>query len=370
MIRILHYIGLLEFGGSQSFVMELYRKIDKSKIQFDFVTFPNQKDGFYKEIIDMGGMVYECPQYNGKNHFKFIKWWKDFFAFHKEYKVSHIHVRSVASLIIPIIHKFGGYAIVHSHSISNGRNFSAIIKKIMQLPIRYKADYMLACSEEAGKWLYGKNIVKKDNYKVIKNSIDAKRFSYDENKRDIVRQELKIEDKFVLGHVGRMTEPKNHKFLLRVFAKVLKERENAVLLLVGDGELKEEIEKEARDMQIHQNIIFAGNRSNTEDYYQAMDVFIFPSLWEGLGIVLIEAQVSGLPCIISERIPQEVDYGTGLIRILNLDDDIKNWSDAIINCGISKRSSRLEATIEAGYDISSNVAEMEQIYYSMYENER
>ena len=200
MVRILHYIGQLQFGGSQAFVMEIYRKIDKEKVQFDFVVFTNEKSGYYQEIIQLGGRVFESPQFNGRNYFEFITWWNQFFSLHPEYKVFHSHVRSVAALCISIAHKYGCYAIAHSHSTSNGRGIKAIIKNIMQFPIRYQADYMFACSEEAGEWLYGKNIAKRKNYRVIPNAIDAVRFNFDQDKRKQVRAELNIEDKFVVGY--------------------------------------------------------------------------------------------------------------------------------------------------------------------------
>ena len=188
MVRILHYIGQLQFGGSQAFVMEIYRKIDKEKVQFDFVVFTNEKSGYYQEIIQLGGRVFESPQFNGRNYFEFKTWWNRFFSLHPEYKVFHSHVRSVAALCISIAHKYGCYAIAHSHSTSNGRGIAAIVKNVMQFPIRYRADYMFACSEEAGEWLYGKNIAKRKNYRVIPNAIDAVRLNFDQDKRKQVRE--------------------------------------------------------------------------------------------------------------------------------------------------------------------------------------
>lgn len=300
MVRIVHYIGLLEFGGSQSFVMEIYRKIDRTKIQFDFVVFPNQKKDFYNEIIELGGRVFESPQYNGRNHFKFIKWWNEFFLQHTEYKILHCHVRSVAALCIAMAHKRGCYTIAHSHSTSNGSGFLAVIKDIMQYPVRYQADYLFACSQMAGEWMFGKQVFGK-NYEIISNAIDAERFDFDESIRRNVRNELGLRDKFVIGHVGRITKPKNHIFLIDLLTEIRKNRSDIVLLLVGDGELRTYIEAYANEKNVIDNIIFLGSKNNTQDYYQAMDVFVFPSLWEGLGIVAIEAQASGLHCVVSER---------------------------------------------------------------------
>ena len=362
MTRVLHYIGLLQFGGSQSFVMEIYRKIDREKLQFDFVTFPNEKSGYYQEIIQLGGKVFESPQFNGRNYFEFITWWNQFFSLHPEYKVFHSHVRSVAALCISIAHKYGCYAIAHSHSTSNGRGIKAIIKNIMQFPIRYQADYMFACSEEAGEWLYGKNIAKRKNYRVIPNAIDAARFNFDQDKRKQVRAELNIEDKFVVGHVGRLSAVKNHEFLVEVFAEIVKKKENAVLLLVGDGDRREAVERKCKQLEVYEKVIFLGSRSNTQDYYQAMDVFVFPSLWEGLGIVVIEAQTAGLPCIVSSCVPKEIDLGIGLICRMGLDHGVKVWADKIAKNSACNRCGQEEAVKKAGYDVTANAGKIQRFY--------
>lgn len=362
MIRVLHYIGLLQFGGSQAFVMEVYRKIDRTKVQFDFVTFPDEKSGFYEEIIELGGMVYESPQYNGKNHFQFVKWWDDFFREHTEYKVFHSHVRSVASICIHIAHKHGCYAIAHSHSISNGNSISALIKNIMQIPIRFQADYMFACSEVAGKWLFGKSVEKKSNYKILSNAIDVSRFVFDEEKRNEIRNSLNIQNKLVIGTVGRLIEVKNHKLLLEVFAKLKEQINDSILLIVGDGELREEIENCIRTLGIKDSVYMLGARSNTQDYYQAMDVFVFPSLWEGLGIVAIEAQTSGLPCVVSNMIPKEIDLKENLVKVVDLDASICEWTNAILSVKNLKRRGRGNATIACGYDSNENTKWLENFY--------
>jgi len=366
MVRVLHYIGLLKYGGSQSFVMEIYRKVDKTKIQFDFVTFPNEKEGFYQEILSMGGRVFESPRYNGKNHFEFLNWWKQFFIEHPEYKVFHAHVRSVATLCISIAKRNGCFTIAHSHSTSNGRGIVSVIKKILQFPLRYQADYLFSCSEEAGKWLFGNGVERRDNYQIVKNAIDGSRFCYDSEKRYKVREELGIQNYFVVGHVGRMTEPKNHDFLINIFKEVLTKRDDAVLLLVGDGELRKKIDNKVREENIENKVIFLGSRGNTEDYYQAMDVFVLPSLWEGLGIVVIEAQTSGLPCVISNRIPEDVDLKLGLVSRLGVEQSAHEWADEIGNCKTQIRRQYLNELCDAGYDVFENAKKMQMFYLDIF----
>ena len=212
MIRILHYIGTLELGGSQAFVMELYRNMKREEIQFDFVIFPEWRGPLYEEIIRMGGKVYESPKYNGINHMEYVRWWQNFLNEHPEYQVIHGHVRSVASIYLPIVRKAGRYTILHSHSMSNGHGFSALIKTMLQLPVRHMADYYMACSDEAGRWLFGNQVVSGSRYRTIPNAINTSRFLYSEEQRMVIRKELEANESFLIGHVGRFVEVKNHVF--------------------------------------------------------------------------------------------------------------------------------------------------------------
>lgn len=360
MVRVLHYIGSLEFGGSQAFVMEIYRKIDREKLQFDFVTFPNERGEFYDEIIRKGGKVYECPQYNGKNHRLFVKWWRAFFEEHPEYRILHGHIRSVASIYIPIAKKKGVITIVHSHSTSNGNGIIGKIKDLLQFLVRKEADYLFACSDAAGMWMFGKNVKKQKNYKMIPNAIDSERFAYNSEKRKQLRLKLGLDGKFVIGTVGRLTLPKNHSFLIDVFYEIHKERKNAILLLVGDGELKPQLQNQVRKYNLQDFVVFAGSKSNTQDYYQVMDVFAFPSLWEGLGIVAIEAQCSGLPCVVSERIPQEADMKVGLFSVTSLESK-EAWKKNLLQ-DQKERKSQIDAIKKSGYDVVENAIKLQEFY--------
>ena len=362
MIRVLQVLGGLNLGGAETMVMNLYRRIDKSKIQFDFIIHLQDKQAYEDEVLSMGGKVYRFPAFNGRNLIIQRNLWEKFFIEHKEYKILHSHVRSYASVYIPIANKYGLKTIIHSHSTSNGNGLSAIIKNIMQYPLRFQADYLFACSEEAGQWLFGKKACKKNNYKVIHNAIDSKKFSFCSIKRKEIREKLGINDKFVIGHVGRMTKPKNHTFLLRIFLEVRKIRKDAVLLLIGDGELRSSMEKEIRNLGIMDKVLALGSKNNIQDYYQAMDVFVFPSLWEGLGIVCIEAQASGLPCVVSENVPKEIDLGENLIHVMNLSDGEKKWADVISSVSTNFRYGRQEAVCRAGYDIEENAMLLEDFY--------
>lgn len=334
-IRIVHNIASLHLGGSQAFVMNMYRNIDRSKVQFDFVVTPETKEGFYDEITNFGGKIFSCPRYKGTNHIQYNKWWDDFFNEHPEYKVIHGHVRSTASIYLKIAKRHGLVTIAHSHSTSNGNGISAIVKRIMQLPIRKQADYLFACSDKAGKWLYGEKAITQQNYYMIPNGVDLKRFEFDVNKRNQMRMTLGIKkDMMILGHIGRLSTPKNHKFLLNVFNKYHKINSNSKLLLVGDGELFDCIKEHIDKLNISDAVIMTGSKQNTEDYYQVMDIFVFPSLWEGLPVSVVEAQANGLQCLISDVITHDVDL-TDLIQYLPLDEEL--WLGAIVEAHKKKR---------------------------------
>lgn len=307
MIRVLQYIGCLQIGGAQSFLMELYRQIDRTRVQFDFVLFPGESYGdFYEEIRRLGGACYEAPRYNGKNHAAFCRWWKELFAAHPEYRILHTHVRGSAGIFLPIAKKYGVVTIAHSHNTSNGHGAKALVKDILQRGIRNSADWLFACSDDAGRWLFGRDVTRRGNYRMIPNGIDTQRFAYDGAVREKLRRELGYGDgDIVLGHVGRMTEQKNHGYLIDRFAEYARRNPHARLLLVGDGETREAVRESCRRQGIEDRVYFAGSRPDPERYLQAMDVFVLPSLWEGLAICAIEAQASGLPCILADTVPRE-----------------------------------------------------------------
>lgn len=361
-MRILHVLGALNRGGAETMIMNIYRNIDKSKIQFDFIIHTGEKCDYTDEVLSLGGKIYSFPKFNARNFIQLIKIWKNFFSEHVEYKILHSHIRSYASLYIPIAKKNKVFTIIHSHSISNGKGVSSIIKLIMQYPLRFEADCFFACSKEAGEWLYGKKIVKSTKFKIINNCIQTTKFIFDSQIRKQMREELGIDNEIVIGHVGRMTEAKNHLFLLDVF-KEFNKNNNSTLLLVGDGELMDQIKKYAIYLKLKKKIIFVGSQENVEKYYQAMDIFVFPSLWEGLGIVIIEAQASGLPCVISNNIPSSVDIKGGLVQRIDIDKGADFWAKEISNHILNERHNMYSFIKNASYDISESVRWFE-IFYS------
>lgn len=371
MIRILQMIGSLEIGGSQTFVMNIYRKINREEIQFDFIIDKDGPSPYKHEIKKMGGKVYRLPTFKGTNINEITKSWDEFLCLHPEYKIIHFHVRSYSSILIPIAKRCGVFTIQHSHSTSDANLGHSFVKRMLEFPLRFQANYLMACSDEAGQWLFGKNVLKKTNYKTIKNAIDGEKFYFNSLVRNEVRKELNLENEcFVLGNVGRMTPQKNHSYILKIFKEVLNQKKNSRLLLVGDGVLKEKIYNEAKELNIVDKCLFVGARTDAYRLYQAMDVFLFPSLWEGLGIVAVEAQASGLPCVASTEVPNSADIGAGLFTRLSLDDPIEDWTNALLKNEKFERKRENIALEQSGYEINDVVSFFERFYKLNYSGEK
>lgn len=368
-IRILQVFAGMNRGGAETMIMNWYRNIDRSKIQFDFIVHTEEICAYDEEIKKLGGRIYRVPRYTGKNHFSYKTAWKQFFKIHPEYRIIHGHVRSTASIYLKIAKKFKLKTIIHSHSIaSRGNKIEKIIKNIMQYSIRYISDYFFSCSDEAGEWLFGKSIVKNKKYIIIKNAIDIDKYIFNEQIRKEIRQSFKIENKFVVGHVGSFTSPKNHLFLLEIFNEVLQLERNSKLILVGDGILKEKIVAKINELEIYDNVILVGDVPNVHEYLQGMDILIFPSLFEGLGISLIEAQASGLTCIVSDTIPKEAEVTDSVYR-MSLNKSAKEWAGLIIECSDLNRTKNVYSEIrEKGYCISDIVFEIEKLYLNIINN--
>lgn len=365
-IRILEYIGNLNVGGSQTMIMELYRNIDRKKIQFDFIV-DKKNDIFFKsEIEKLGGKVYFLPNYTGKNHFEYKKAWNDFFLEHKEYKIIHSHVRSTASIVLRIAKKHGLTTISHSHSTSNGKGFAALVKKFFQYQIRYVADYFVGCSKDSCVWLFGKKTSESSKCFVLNNSIHTAKYLYDENLRNEVRKKFNLDDKFVIGHVGRFIIPKNHDFLLDVFYELQKRQDNSFLLLVGDDSSKRhEIEKKIDSLGLNDKVLILSNRSDVNELLQAMDVFIMPSIYEGLPVTLIEAQASGIPIIMSQNITDEAII-TNLVTKISLEESLEVWVQKILEQNKISRVNTKKEIVLSGYDINKNVKWLESFYQKLH----
>lgn len=360
MIRVLHMIGSLEIGGSQAMIMNLYRNIDRTKVQFDFILDHPKNDYFVKEIKSLGGKIYFMPQFYGTNFFDVSKAWNNFFQEHPNYKILHSHVRSYASIYLAIAKKHGVKTIIHSHSTSNGTGLKSIVKRCLQYPLRYQADYLFACSQIAGEWLYGEKAIKGDNFFILNNAINTRKYKVDLATRLRVREQLGVKNNFVFGHVGRLHEAKNHMFLLDLFKSILKQKPESKLVIVGDGELREEIENKIADLELKKNVIMTGSRSDVPELLMAFDAFLFPSKWEGLPVTVVEAQAAELPCFVSDTVTKEVGI-SDLVHYLPIDKGTACWCDAIMKSDLNKHDVQ-KKIIEAGFDVQETAQWLTDFY--------
>lgn len=357
--KVLHVLGGMGRGGAPSFIINNMKKTNAHKLEYDFLV---RKDNcaFNEEIKEHGGKIFIVPEFPQKLIANYIETRK-FFKEHKgEYIAVHIHANALLYML-PIrlaITEWNCKVIVHSHNTqSNIKGLSYIHKfnRRFRLPDNC---IRLACGKEAGRWMYGDK-----SFEVINNAIDASKFRYSENDRTKIRKELGIkEDAFVVGNVGRFENAKNHSFMIDIFIELLKRNNNSILLLVGDGSLKDNIETKVRKSSIEGNVIFTGNRSDTSCFYSAFDAFLMPSLFEGLPFTLVEAQVAGLPCIVSQNITSEVDL-TNLVHRRSLDDSPSEWANSIINAKQpALREEYVDQIKSASYDTGVTAKRLQEIY--------
>lgn len=362
-VRVLQVIGAMDRGGAETMIMNLYRNIDKSKFQFDFMVHTTKKSAYDDEIRSLGGKIYHIPKFNGANFLEYYLAWKNFYRSHDEHSIVHGHIGSSAALYLSFAKKHGKIAVAHSHcTMLKKANIRDMLWKTYSYPTRFIADYFLACSEEAGIDRFGKRVMSGKNSFVLYNAIDTHKYIFSSADRDNIRDTLGLNNKFVVGHIGRHTPQKNPIFLLKLFAEIYKAEPNARLLQVGQGELTNQMKEECDKLGIADKVIFTGSRDNIPDLLSAMDVFVFPSLWEGLGIVAIEAQASGLQTICSDVIPKEARI-TDLFHALSLNLPLDEWVRYILQFADGyERKDMHDRITEAGYDIHQTARWLEEFY--------
>ncbi len=364
-IRILHVFGEMNRGGAETLIMNIYRNIDREKIQFDFVVHTDKKCAYDDEIVSLGGKIHRVPKYRGKNHFEYVREWKKFIDNHSEYKIMHSHIITTAIFYLGYAKKRGMTTIVHSHSISSGKGMANKVKDIFQIPLKWsnKLDYRFACSKTSGKWLFGDK-----QFKIINNAIDSEKFAFSVKVRDEIRTKLNISDEFVVGNVARFHPLKNHLFLLDIFSEIAKSKPNAILLLLGDGDFREQIEIKINELNLTNNVKILGAVENVNDYLMAADLFLFPSLSEGLGVVLIEAQATGLECLTSDKVVPIEAKVTDLLEYVPLEKSAKIWAEKCLGHATGyERKNMTDIIVANGYDIKTVTEELEKFYLQIGE---
>lgn len=357
-IRVLQVVTHMNRGGLETMLMNYYRNIDRNKVQFDFLTHrpESEKKDYDDEIRSLGGKIYHMPVLNPFSP-GYKKSLDQFFKEHKEYKIVHSHLDCLSAYPLKAAKKNGvPIRIAHSHNTSQEKNLKYLIKDYSKKQIPKYATHLFACGKEAGQWMFGKH-----KFQIMNNAIDAKKFIYNEEIRKQKRAELGVEDKFVIGHVGRFNLQKNHEFLIQCFKAFLQKNSDAVLLLVGNGDLQEKARQQVKGYGIEDYVKFLGLREDIPQLLQAMDLFLFPSLFEGLPVTLVEAQAAGLPCVISDTITDEIMI-TDTISKVSLDADADQWISTISKYKQSPRKDTMAEIKKHGFDIEKNARWLEEFY--------
>lgn len=361
-IKVLCFVDRLRHGGIQQIIIEILENMDKDKVQIDLLVFDDgQIYPLEEEVRNLGIHLFKVDAWiwTPFDYIKQKKVLEQFFKEHHDYKVVHIHASSKNFMILKIAKKYGiKIRIAHSHNIGfqSKNKIKIMIGNIFKKPLKKYATHYFACSKLAGKWLFGKADVK-----VIHNAVDYQKFKFNQVRREELRKELGIADKLVIGNVGRFTNQKNHTFLIDIFHEIHKKNEKAVLMLVGIGGKEQEIREKVANLGLTDCVKFMGFCSNTNELFWCMDVFLLPSLYEGLPVVGVEAQCTGLPCFMSKDvITDEVKIAEN-VTFIELEKSAEEWAKIILSSDLSRRDTYQELK-KAGYFIEQTVEELEKFY--------
>lgn len=363
--RVLHVVGGMNIGGTETMLINLYRKVYKN-IAFDFISYYEEEGYYDEEIIKLGGKIIRLNSPKKIGLFKSINELKN--AIKGSYDIVHIH--TLFNCGIGALSAFlAGAKIIVAHAHTTLDNDNSLIKKlyieVMRILIKFFSTSYLACSNSAGKYLFGKNIIKDNNYKVIPNYIAYEKFINIKSEYGI-RQELNINKKdIIVGHVGRLMEAKNHNFLLEIISEMINKYPDIKCILVGDGVLRKQIEEKIEQLGIQNNVYLLGIRDDVDKIMKEFDLFIMPSIYEGLGLVLLEAQAALVPCLVSEAIQPEADLEVGLVKQLNLSDGVHKWvkeADNIISNKNRKNINIEKAIKNKHYDLNSILGNLSSVY--------
>ena len=352
----------MNLGGIETFLMTLYRNIDKTKVQFDFLVHRNEKGFFDDEIQSLGGNIIRVRPLNPFQIIKYYGELNEIFS-KTSYNIIHSHLNANSAIILKIAKKKGiNHRIAHSHTHSSTNSFNGLFKRLIKTYINNVCNHKIACSNSAGVWLFGT----KADFKIINNSIETSKFSFDQETRLKVRKLLSInENTIVIGNIARFNQEKNHQFLIDIFSEFNKKFKSK-LILIGEGELQFSIREKVKRLRLSKQVIFTGAVKNANEYLNVMDVFIFPSNFEGLGIVAVEAQANGLPVVMNKSLPNELDL-TNLTYRLPLDISTDSWVKCVIKAHEANRprKSKIDEIKAKGYDIKENVSLLEDFYLNL-----
>lgn len=368
MVRILQILTSLDGnGGVQKFLLNYYSNMDRDKIHCDFIVLTEEVGEIEQIFLDWGSKVFHI-QGRKENTLEYYKKMNKIMA-EGNYDIVHCHQEYLGAIPLYLAKKNNiKVRISHGHLAYVPRSpRQKIIKFISTIILKHCATNLFACSNDAAKWLYGEKTFKQGNVTIINNAIKTEDFSFDNELRGRKRKELGLEDKFIVGNISRFIYQKNHEFLIEIFSQIYQKNKDAVLLLIGDGELKEEVKKQINDLKINEAVKFLGIRDDVNELLQAMDVFLFPTRFEGLGIVLIEAQVSGLKCITSKGLVPIETKVTDEIMYIPLTESKEYWAEQTLKNSNYVRKDLTELVKESGFDIQVEAGKLEKLYLELKE---
>lgn len=363
-IRVLQVVTKMDRGGLETWLMNVYRHLDREKVQLDFLCHRLEPGDYDDEIMALGGNIYRLSPLSFKNFFGYFKSLDTFFKEHRQYTIVHSQLSAMSTPIVRAAFQNNvSVRISHSRTAGAKRDLKLPIRVFFKLFLKKYTTHAFACSKSGGIWLFGKRYMEKGRVKIWNNAINADCFSYDVARRSELRKELGLGNQLVVGHVGRFAYPKNHNFLIDVFEKIAQKEPNAVLLLVGDGELRQGIEEKCAQKGLTENVLFVGKTTDVASYLQVADVFLFPSHYEGLPNSVIEAQAAALPCILSDTIDEGVKI-TNLVQMLSLNQSAESWADVVLNTlklGLERKDMQEEIQSQ-GYDVKILTKELQDFY--------
>lgn len=359
MIRILQVVNAADRGGAETMAMNLYRKIDHDKIQFDFTNHNGREAAYDNEIRALGGHILYLPKFKGYNYFQYVGAWRRLLREHPEYKIIHIHNYNIAGIVSKVAKEMGVRTII-THSHSTRLNMPWAKKQVFYLfynSLLHNTTHRFACGTNAGKFLF-----RDKTFTVVPNAIDTSRFRFVPEIRKALRSSFGIDDNIkIYGHVGTFRTPKNHSFLIDIFAEIYNIDSSAKLVLIGSGELMDSVRAKVSYMKLEECVLFMGQQNNVNEWLSAFDVFLMPSLWEGLPVSVVEAQCSGLPCVISDVIDHDVDL-TGQVRFMSLNQSANDWAKEILSINPPNRSIMGNTVAESSYNIDKVTTWLSSFY--------
>ena len=362
-IRVAQIIGKWLGGGVEAVIMNYYKNIDRTKVQFDFICDEDSTNIPYDEIKKLGGQVIICPPY--QKIFEYEKFLIDLFK-KKSYKIVHSNINALSVFPLRAAKKAGvPVRIAHSHSTTNKKEWKKNLVKQALRPFskKYSTDYF-ACSELAGRWLFGDATFEQGKVTIINNAIDLDKFKYDERLRKEKRKELEIsDDTLVVGHIGRFVAQKNHTFLIDIFNEIHKKKKNSILLLIGQGPLMGDIKQKVKKIGISDSVKFLGQRDDVNEMYQVFDVFLLPSLYEGLPVVGVEAQATGNLCYLSSDMTSETKV-LNSTKFMSLSDTSIEWGDNILKSVKTYKKHNTQRDVSKhGFNITKEANKLEKYYF-------